>query len=73
MIRKERVGHKGTNIYARNVVDMRIFSLLNLLTYSIKVKLKLSLCLTKHHATKTYWGVEVYPHEFFTSALEGGE
>jgi hypothetical protein len=25
----------------------------------IKVKVKLSLCLTKHHARKTYWGVEV--------------
>jgi len=24
----------------------------------IKVKVK-SLCLTKHHAMKTYWGVEV--------------
>jgi hypothetical protein len=22
----------------------------------IKVKVKFSLCLTKHHATKTYWG-----------------
>jgi hypothetical protein len=26
---------------------------------SIKVKVKLSLCLTKHHTTKTYCGVEV--------------
>jgi hypothetical protein len=24
-----------------------------------KVNVKLSLCLTKHHAMKTYWGVEV--------------
>jgi hypothetical protein len=24
-----------------------------------KVKVKLSLCLTEHHAMKTYWGVEV--------------
>jgi hypothetical protein len=23
---------------------------------SIKVKVKLSLCLTKHHAMKAYWG-----------------
>jgi uncharacterized protein YceK len=22
----------------------------------VKVKVKLSLCLTKHHAMKTYWG-----------------
>jgi hypothetical protein len=27
--------------------------------YSLWVKVKLSLCLTKHHAMKTYWGVEV--------------
>jgi hypothetical protein len=25
----------------------------------LKVKVKVSLCLTKHHAMKTYWGVEV--------------
>jgi hypothetical protein len=24
--------------------------------YEIKVKVKLALCLTKHHAMKTYWG-----------------
>jgi hypothetical protein len=24
-----------------------------------KCKVKLSLCLTKHHAMKAYWGVEV--------------
>jgi hypothetical protein len=23
------------------------------------IKVKLPLCLTKHHATKTYWGVQV--------------
>jgi hypothetical protein len=23
---------------------------------NVKVKVKLSLCLTKHHAMKTYWG-----------------
>jgi len=27
--------------------------------YMVKVKVKLSLCLTKHHTMKTYWGVEV--------------
>jgi hypothetical protein len=25
----------------------------------LKVKVKLSLCLTKHHAMKAYWGVGV--------------
>jgi hypothetical protein len=28
----------------------------------LKVK---SLCLTKHHAVKAYWGVEVKLHSFF--------
>jgi hypothetical protein len=28
-------------------------------------KVKLSLCLTKHHAMKTCWGVEVWLHAFF--------
>jgi len=31
------------------------------------------LCLTKYHAMKTYWGVEVNLHVFVTSALDGGE
>jgi hypothetical protein len=35
---------------------------------SIKVKVKatakLSLCLTKYHAMKTYWGMEVQFHAF---------
>jgi hypothetical protein len=39
----------------------------------VKVKAKMSLCLTKHHAMKTHWGVEVYLHAFLTSALHGGE
>jgi hypothetical protein len=42
-------------------------------TRKVKKKVKLSLCLTKHHAMKTYWGVEVQLHTFFTSALGGGE
>jgi hypothetical protein len=40
-----------------------IFNLCHNLTYSrwqrseeSKVKVKLSMCLTKHHAMKTYWG-----------------
>jgi len=38
-----------------------------------KGKVKLFLCLTKHRATKTYWGVEVQIHAFVTSAQDGGE
>jgi hypothetical protein len=41
--------------------------------WPIKIKVKLSLYLTKHHATKTYGGVEVQFHVFLTSALGGGE
>jgi hypothetical protein len=29
--------------------------------------------LTKHHAMKTFWGVEVYLHTFLTLTLDGGE
>jgi hypothetical protein len=38
-----------------------------------KVKVKLSLCLTKHHAMKTYWGSGGVVHAFLTSVLVGGE
>jgi hypothetical protein len=37
------------------------------------VKVKLSLCLTKHYTIKAYWGVDVYIHIFLTSALAEGE
>jgi hypothetical protein len=38
-----------------------------------KIKLNLSLCLTKPHAMKTYGGVEMYFHAFLTSALGIGD
>jgi hypothetical protein len=34
---------------------------------SSSVKVKLFLCLIKHHAMKTYWGVEPYHHALLTS------
>jgi len=36
-------------------------------------KVKLSLCLTKNYAMKTYMGMEVQLHAFLTSALDGYE
>jgi hypothetical protein len=38
-----------------------------------KVKVKLSLCLTKYHAVKVYEGVVVQLHAFLTSAVDGDE
>jgi hypothetical protein len=35
-----------------------------------KGKVKLSLCLTKYHDMKKYWGVEVIIHAFLTSTLD---
>jgi len=35
--------------------------------------IQLSLCLTKRHYMKTYWGVEIQFHAFLTSALVESE
>jgi hypothetical protein len=43
-----------------------------LFSYS-QVKVKLSLCLTKHHAMKTYWGSGGIAPAFLTSTLDGGQ
>jgi hypothetical protein len=37
------------------------------------VRVKLSLCLTKHHAMKAYWGVEVSGQLHDPAALPPGE
>jgi len=37
------------------------------------IKLKLPLCLTEHHAMKTYWGSEGIDNHSLTSALGGRE
>jgi hypothetical protein len=34
------------------------------------VQVNLSVCLTKHHAMRTYGGVEVYFHAFLLSTLD---
>jgi hypothetical protein len=38
---------------------------------AVKIKVKLSLCLTKHYAMKTSGGVDVKIHAFLTTALVG--
>jgi hypothetical protein len=42
-------------------------------TFSCVVQVKLSLHFVKHHAMKTYRGVEVQLHAFLTWALDGSE
>jgi hypothetical protein len=39
----------------------------------VKLKAKLSLCLTKYHSMKTYGGVDVWVRAFLTSAQDGSE
>jgi hypothetical protein len=39
------------------------------LFFKLKLNVQLTLCLTKHHAMKAYWGVEVELHAFLISAL----
>jgi len=38
-----------------------------------KVKVKLFMCLTKYHAMKIFWGMNIHLHELSISALDGGE
>jgi hypothetical protein len=52
------------------VVPMDVFLLLWGFSCEL-VPAFLSLCLIKHQAMKTYWGVEVQNHAFLTSALGG--
>jgi hypothetical protein len=54
---------KSTEENHENLVSGQPTELLVIVNYYYyyynKVKVNLSLCLTKHHAMKTYWGVEV--------------
>jgi hypothetical protein len=58
--------------YGRDSGYLKTFCVLPYGSQVWKVQVKLSLCLAKHHAMKTYRGVEVKLHAFFTSALDGG-
>jgi hypothetical protein len=40
---------------------------------NIIIKVKLSLCLTKHHAMKTYWGSGYIAPRILDLGLDGGE
>jgi hypothetical protein len=39
----------------------------------VRIKVKLTLCSTKHHAMKTYWGSGGIAPRILTLALNGGE
>jgi hypothetical protein len=53
------LGYKTTIKYYSEQSGTPPKSKRGLLYKNVKVKVKLSLCLTKHHAMKMYWGVEV--------------
>jgi hypothetical protein len=72
--------HKFPLIHLSYDALLRMPCVVLVITWSLLAKLnswrwkvKLSLCLTKHHAMKTYWGMEVQLHAFLTSALDGSE
>jgi hypothetical protein len=41
---------------------------MSMLLENLMVRIKLSLCLTKHHAMKTYWGVEKKSYKLLSSS-----
>jgi hypothetical protein len=45
----------------------------SILHIELKVKVKLFLCLTKHHTMKAYWELRYSSTHSLTSALDGGE
>jgi hypothetical protein len=45
--------------YETIIANLMTLQILNVSRVKCKVKVKLSLCLTKHHAMKAYWGVEI--------------
>jgi hypothetical protein len=63
----------GDNIQYKVLKIYVIKILIKLLLLRIKAKVKLSLCLVKYHAMKTYGGVEEYLHTFLMSELDRGE
>jgi hypothetical protein len=55
----------------RNVYGRKMFLLPIVFRYYVYWKVKLPLCLIKHHVMKTYWGMEVWLHTFLTSVHIG--
>jgi hypothetical protein len=51
----------------------KVCTVVSIITLFIKVKVNLSLCLTKHHAMKAYWEWRYSSTHSFTSTLYGGE
>jgi len=55
----------------KNLLEENACKIMRFIIIPVKVKVRLSLCLTKHHAMMIYWGSGgIAPH---TSALDGVE
>jgi len=72
------LNNKSNATYLQNVPFHKTLGLQNEMSQQIQgmakgKMVKLSLCLTKHHVIKTYWGMDVQLHTFSTSAIDGGE
>jgi len=57
------------NLYRRENLKSRKETVVRKLVSVTVTLVKLSLCVTKHHAMKIYFGVQVQLHAFLTSAL----
>jgi hypothetical protein len=55
-----------------HTVKYKSRSTFTLIAFIMIIKVKLSLCLTKHNAIKAYWGMEVQLHAFFDLGTRRG-